>query len=213
MRAQRVLKLVVGLAVLLVLPWLFLRTLRDTIAEPYDAAGFPLSGWTVALGDPARQGIALLGLQPPQMLPPALFGQLFDRTMTSMTSPGDAVLPVVLRSELRGETGLVLAPDEILDLARAAGLAAAPLDPVCMADKREPFAGRTREFYFVLFDSPEVSAFRRQLSALAAARGVAGAFTGDQFPLVLPIAGSDARFDTWWPLEVDRAVDCQAPVG
>ncbi len=213
MRAQRVLKLVVGLAVLLVLPWLFLRTLRDTIAEPYDVAGFPLSGWTVALGDPSRPGVALLGLQPPEMLPRALFSQLFDRTMTSMTSPGDAILPVVLRSELRGEIGLVITPDEIRDSARAAGLAAAPLDPVCMAVKREPAAGRTREFYFVLFDSPAVSAFRRQLSALAAERGAGGAFAADRFPLVLPIAGSDARFDTWWPLDVDRAVDCLAPVG
>jgi len=27
------------------------------------------------------------------------------------------------------------------------------------------------------------------------------------------VAGSDASFDTWWPLVVDRETDCQAPVG
>ena len=81
-----------------------------------------------------------------------------------------------------------------------------------MAVKRQPFSGRTRELYFVVFDSPETLAFRRHLHDLVAERGVDGAFPDDRWDLVLPIAGSDARFDTWWPLEVDLDTDCQAPI-
>ena len=212
MRTSKIIKLVVGLAALFFLPWLFFTTLQDTIAQPYDANGFPFSGWTLTLNDGVSPGGAALGLQPPTMLPSSLFDQLFERTMTSMTTPGGSVMPIVLRSELRGEVGTVLALEEILEMARAAGLERVTLDPVCMAVKRQPFSGRTRELYFVVFDSPETLAFRRHLHDLVAERGVDGAFTDDRLDLVLPIAGSDARFDTWWPLEVDLDTDCQAPI-
>ena len=211
MRTQTLVKLGLGVVVLAVLPWLFLRTLENTIAEPYavDAAAF--SSWALVLADPSRPSVAALGLRSPGLLSSLLFDQLFDRTMASMTSPIDDVLPIVLNRELRGEIGTVLSPEELLEIAGAANLEQARLEPVCMAVKREPFAGRTREFYFVLFDIPAVSAFRQELGRLAAERGVMGAF--GSLDLVLPIAGSDARFDTWWPLEVDRETDCQAPLG
>lgn len=212
MPKSRSIKLVVGLAAVFLLPWLFLRTLRDTIAQPYDAGEFSFSGWTLTLNDGVSPGGASLGLQPPTMLLSSLFDQLFERTMASMTTPGGSVIPIVLRSELRGEVGTVLPPVEILEMARAAGLERATLDPVCMAVKRQPFSGRTRELYFVLFDSPETLAFRRSLRDLVAERGVDDAFTEDRLDLVLPIAGSDAGFDTWWPLAVDRDTDCQAPI-
>ena len=208
MRTQTLVRLGLGIAALVVLPWLFLRTLQDTIARPYDVDVTTFSGWTLVPADPSRPGVAALGLRPPLSLRPALFDQLFNRTMASMTSPDDDVLPIVLRSELRGELATLLTLDEILQTARDAGLEQARLDPVCMAVKREPFAGRTREFFFVLFDVPAISGFRQGLARLAAERGVPGAF-GD-LDLVLPIAGSDARFDTWWPISVDPATDCQA---
>ena len=80
-----------------------------------------------------------------------------------------------------------------------------------MAVKRETFSGRTREFFFVVFDVPEVTAFRRRLGEMAG--GGAGADALAPLDLILPIAGSDAAFAGWWPVVVDREVDCQAPVG
>ena len=208
MRKQTLVKLGLGLAALIVVPWLFLRTLQDTIAAPYPVEPGSLSGWTLVLADPGRPSIWAAGLQPPALFRANLFDQLFDRTMTSMTSPVDDVLPVVLASEVRAAG---LSPETIREAAAEAGLERARLEPVCMAVKRETFSGRTREFFFVVFDVPEVTAFRRRLGEMAG--GGAGADALAPLDLILPIAGSDAAFAGWWPVVVDREVDCQAPVG
>jgi hypothetical protein len=210
MRKQTLVKLVLVLIALIVVPWLFLRTLQNTIAEPYEVALEALSGWTLVLADPARPAVWAVGLQPPSLFRSGLFDQLFDRTMASMTSPVDDVLPIALGSELRGGPGAI-SPDAIRRAADEAGLERARLQPVCMAVKRETFAGRTREFHFVVFDIPEVAAFRLRLDELVA-DGAGGAVLGP-LDLILPIAGSDAAFGGWWPVVVDRETDCQAPVG
>lgn len=211
MSKQTLFRFGLGIVLLVGFLWMFLRSLESTIAEPYTVDGESLSGWTLSLGEPIGSSLSALGLRSPGLLSSLLFDQLFDRTMTSMTSPNDNLLPIVLASELRGDIAAVFSSQKLLELARTANLEQVRLDPVCMAVKREPFAGRTREFYFVLFDIPAVAAFREQLSRLAADSGVPGAF--GPIDLVLPIAGSDGGFRSWWPLEVDREVDCQAPVG
>ncbi len=207
MRKQTLVKLGLGLAALILVPWLFLRTLQDTIAEPYDAPADALSGWTLVLADPARPAVWAVGLQPPALFRAGLFDQLFDRTMASMTSPVDDVLPIVLASELPAGPASGLSPEAIRRVADEAGIERARLQPVCMAVKRETFAGRTREFFFVVFDAPDVEVFRRRLAELA------GEDAFGPLDLILPIAGSDAAFTGWWPVVVDRDVDCQAPVG
>ena len=209
MRKQTLVKIGVGLAVVIVVPWLFLRTLQDTIAAPYEVPADALSGWTLTLADPARPAVWAVGLQPPALFRAGLFDQLFDRTMASMTSPVDDVLPVVLASELRGGPAAGLSPEAIRRAAAEAGLEQARLQPVCMAVKRETFAGRTREFFFVVFEVPAVDAFRRRLGELASEPGANALGPLD---LILPIAGSDTAFAGWWPVVVDREVDCQAPV-
>ena len=211
MRKQTLVKLGLGLAALIVVPWLFLRTLQDTIAASYAVPADALSGWTLVLADPSRPAVWAVGLQPPALFRAGLFDQLFDRTMASMTSPLDDVLPIMLGSELRGGPVAGLSPEAIRRVADEAGLERARLQPVCMAVKRETFAGRTREFHFVVFDVPEVAAFRRLLGELAGEGGRPDAL--GPLDLILPIAGSDAAFAGWWPVLVDREVDCQAPVG
>ena len=211
MRKQTLVKLGLGLAALVVVPWLFLRTLQDTIAAPYEVPADTLSSWTLVLADPMRPAVWAAGLQPPALFRAGLFDQLFDRTMVSMTSPVDDVLPIVLDSELRAGSAAGLSPETIRQAAAEAGLERTRLQPVCMAVKRETFAGRTREFFFVVFDVPEVSAFRRRLGELAG--DGAGPDTFGPLDLILPIAGSDAAFTGWWPVVVDRETDCQAPVG
>ena len=211
MRKQTLVKLGLGLVLIVAVPWLFLRTLQDTIAAPYEVPAEALSGWTLVLADPGRPAVWAAGLRPPALFRAALFDQLFDRTMASMTSPVDDVLPIVLGSELRVGPAGGLSPEAIRDAADEAGLERARLQPVCMAVKRETFAGRTREFFFVVFDVPEVAGFRRRLGELAGEG--AGANALGPLDLILPIAGSDARFAGWWPVVVDREADCQAPLG
>ena len=208
MRRRTFLKLCLVPIALAAASWLFLRTLHDTIAEPYAVDPEALSGWTLVLADPARPAVWAVGLQPPALFRAGLFDQLFDRTMASMTSPVDDVLPIVLDAELRALSAPP-APEAVRQAAAEAGLERARLRPVCMAVKRETFAGRTREFHFVVFDVPGAAAFRGRLGALA---GEGGAPLGP-LDLILPIAGSDAAFTGWWPVVVDRETDCQAPVG
>ena len=212
MRTRTLVKLGVGAAAIVLLPWLFLETARNTIAEPYQVDDATLIGWRLVLTDPGQPGISALGLQPPPSLVPGLFDQVFKRTMESMTSPGADMLPIVLHSEFQSGLRAVLAPDELLQSARDAGLEAVRLEPVCLGVKREPFVGRSRQIYFVLFEAPAVAAFRQQIGRVAAERGGPGAIGDMPFDLVLPIGGSDARLAGWFPMAVDRSTDCQAPV-
>ncbi len=208
MRTSTLVKIGVGAAAIGVLPWLFLKTVRDTIAAPYAVDDATLTGWRLVLTDPGQPGISVLGLQPPPSLAPGLFDQVFKRTMESMISPGADILPIVLQGEFQSGLRAVLAPDELLQAARDAGLEAARLEPVCMGVKREPFVGRSRQIYFVLFEAPVIAAFRQQLGRIAAG---SGAFGAAPFDLVLPVGGSDG-FARWFPIAVDRAEDCRAPV-
>ena len=121
-------KVGVGVAALGVLVWLFVSTLQDTIAEPYDIGSTAFSGWTLVSRAPRPGDLAVLGLRPPQPLTPALFDELFARTMASLTTPGTPMLPIVLAREVQGELGIVLPPDEMLTVARAAGH---PSRPMC----------------------------------------------------------------------------------
>ena len=211
MRTSTLVKIGLGMVAIGVLPWLFLKTARDTIAAPYAVDEAMLTGWKLVLTDPGQPGLSVLGLQPPPSLVPGLFDQLFMRTMESMMSPSGDILPVVLRSEFQSGLRGVLAPDALLQAARGAGLEEARLEAVCMGVKREPFVGRSRQIYFVLFEAPVVAAFRQELGRVAAKGGASGVFAAAPFDLVLPIGGSDG-FARWFPMAVDRAGDCQARV-
>jgi len=207
MKRRIVVKLVLGAGMLVLLPWLFMQTLQNTIAEPFELDGERFSNWTLVAPERGASTFVAVGLRPPAMLTSMLFNELFDRTMSSMTAPGEDLLPLVFAREF-GVGGLSIA--ELLQVARDVGLEQAPLRPVCMAVKREPFAGRTREFHFVLIDMPELAAFRRKIAAIAVERGGGARF--EPLEPVLPIAGSDTAWESWWPLDVDPVIDCQAPI-
>ncbi len=203
-----------GLVALLIVgvPWLFLRTVQNTIAEPYIIDDASLSGWTLALAEMPPPSHALIALQPPGGLVPDLFQQIFHRTMESMTTPGRPAMPVVLQSEFVTALREVLSPEEILKAARQSGLQEARFDPVCMAVKRKPAAGRTRQLYFVVFEAPAFLRFRQALQRLYVGGGGAESFDPAGLELVLQVASSDADFAGWWPLDVDRTIDCRAPL-
>ncbi len=212
MRRKFWLKIVlVGLFVIGV-PWLFLKTIQNTIAEPYSVDVAALTEWTLHIQETHVPGPALITLVPSSRLVPQLFQQVFNRTMESLTTPAQSGMPVVLRSEFATSLQDVFVPAKILAIARAVGLEDAQFEPICMAVKREPSGGSTRQFFFVVFEASVFKDFRQELTRRYREAGGVGPFDPAALALVLPIASSDTNFTGWWPLAVDREVDCRAPI-
>jgi len=203
-----------GIAVvaLAVLGWLFWRTVQSSLAEPYVIDPGLVSEWTLALRGPMQPGAGLLVLQPSDQLRAELFQQIFARTMESMTSPAVSAMPLVLQSEYRDALGSLLAPPDVLETAEQSGLSAAVPVPVCVGVVRREGSGTTRQLYYALFRAPEVSGFRADLARRHREAGGSGTFEPAGFPLVVPLAASDADFASWWPLDVSAESDCQAPL-
>ncbi|MDE2904482.1 MAG: hypothetical protein OXQ28_00190 [Acidobacteriota bacterium] len=202
----------IALVALAVLGWLFWRTVQSSLAEPYVVDAGMVAEWTLALRGPMQPGAGLLVLQPSDQFRAELFQQIFNRTMESMTSPTVAAMPLVLHAEYRDALGSVLAPPDVLQVAEESGVAAAAPAPVCIGVVRREGAGTTRQLYYAIFDAPEVGRFRQALARRYAEAGGTAAFEPDGFPLVVPIAASDADFTSWWPLDVSAESDCLAPL-
>lgn len=205
-------KAVIAIAALSVLGWLFWRTVQSSLAEPYVIDASLVSEWTLALRGPMQSGPGLLVLQAPDQLRAELFQQVFSRTMESMTSPSDSALPLVLQAEFRDALGSALTPPDLLEAARESDVSVAAPAPVCIGVMRQRGAGTTRQLYFALFEAPAVERFRAALARRYREAGGTGAFEPAGFPLVMPIAASDADFAGWWPLDVSAGSDCLAPL-
>jgi len=199
---RRLVKPVVILAVLALLGVLLVRSASSTRAEAYTVSGAALEGWTLTL-DPDRGDTGtLLALQAPDGFNHALFNQVFLRTMESFASPAVSFLPVVLQDEFDSALAGSMTPEQLLHEARAAGLEATPLLPVCMALKRDS----KRQLYFVLFQAPAVAAFRRQLAARTAA-----SLDPARVPATLIVATGASSSRSWTPLQASDQ-DCLAPI-
>ncbi len=205
-------KVGIALVALAVLGWLFWRTVQSSLAEPYVIDAGMVAEWTLALRGPMQPGAGLLVLQPSDQLRAELFQQIFNRTMESMTSPTAAAMPLVLHAEYRDALGSVLAPPDVLQVAEESGVSAAAPAPVCIGVVRREGSGTTRQLYYAIFDAPEVGRFRQALARRYAEAGGTAAFEPVGFPLVVPIAASDADFASWWPLDVSAETDCLAPL-
>jgi hypothetical protein len=208
---------IVRKAVLLVLivsglGWLFLKTVRETNAEPYTIDREDLSGWTLALEDPVVGGPGVLVLQPPVGMPAELFRQIFLRSGLSMAGPARPSMPIVLRSEYGKDVAAALSPPEMLEAARATGLERERLEPRCMVARQESSSGPPSQRFFVIFESPGFTRVREDLGRLLSARGVTG-FDPAALRPVLAVASTEPDFDRWvWPLRVNPDSDCVAPI-
>jgi len=212
MRKKTWLKIGVGAVLVIGVPWLFLKTIRSSIAEPYSVDAVAFTEWTLRLHEPSAPGPALMTVVPSSSVVSQLFQQVFHRTMESLTTQAQPGMPVVLQSEFM--TGLqdVFRPDEILAIAHATGLEEAHFEPVCMAVKREPLGGSTRQLFFVVFEALGFREFRQELARRYRETGGVVPFDPEALELVLPIAATDTNFTAWWPLGVDREADCRAPI-
>jgi hypothetical protein len=201
-RLHPLLKIVIALAALAVLGFLFMRSVTDVRSEPYDMAAVHLQNWTLAADDEQVIEDAALALRPPQELTLNLSRQLFSRQMESLGTPNAPGIVLAMRRELAPGT----TSDTLLALARDAQLDRARMTPRCVGYRRVSAPGVTRQLYFVWFSSPEYETFRQRLAEHA----VAGYRPAALSPVLLTSAEPD--FSGWQPVVVDESTDCVAPV-
>lgn len=212
MAVKIVRKAVLVLLIVAGLGWLFLKTVRDTNAEPYTIDREDLSGWTLALEDAEFGGPGVLVLQPPVGMPAELFRQIFLRSGLSMAGPSRPSLPIVLRSEYGKDVAAVLSPAQMLEAARATGLERERLEPRCMVLRQETSSGPPSQRFFVIFESPGFTRVREEVARLLQVRGITG-FDPAALRPILAVASTEPDFDRWvWPLRVNPDTDCSAPI-
>jgi hypothetical protein len=211
--ARRILtRVAIAGLVLAALSWLFLKTVRDTNAEPYEVDREELSGWMLGLDDPAAGSQALLVLRPPVQLSGDLFQQIFHRTGVSLAGPARPGMPIVLASEYAAGLKAAVTPEELLNMAREAGFEREPMMPRCMGITKDPLSGRSSQRFFVVFESGPFTRLRSELARLRETRGTEGRFDPAGLIPLLPVASFEADFQRWWPLQVDIEGDCQTPI-
>jgi hypothetical protein len=214
MARQRILvKLAVGTAILALLAVLFLRSVSSTRAEPFAVGRATLTGWTLESQPGADPLGSWLALRPPDQLAAALGRDIFRRGGESVNYPNPAVVPLLLQSEYDRAFAGRVPPEQIVSLARAAGLESTTWTPRCMGYRRVSEPGTTRGVYFLLLDAAPFDDFRQRLLALRQSAG------GDQ-PLfdppalspVLIVAALDGNFGRWMPLRAEPESDCMAQI-
>jgi hypothetical protein len=205
-------KVTIALVAVGVLAVLFVRSARNTGAEPFTLEQRGLTGWTLTL-PPDGDGLdSLLSLKPKAMFLPPLSRQLFARMGESLHYP-EAAMPIVLRREFERAMAGALTPEVLLTAARDAGLEAAALQPRCMARRRISAPGLTQEVFFLVFDVPAFSQFREQVAQrLRAAGRDQSLFEPLALSPVVIAADLDGSFGRWQPLRANPPDDCFAPV-
>ena len=207
------LKILVGFAVLALVAFFFVRSVRDTRAEPYTIDRTQLKQWTVTIESASTPTAPMLSLRASPELASLLFRQVFARVAESLSAPAVPVVPLVLQDEFQRAFAGRVTPEALADVARRAGLESSILEPRCMAYKRESAPGVTRQLYVVLFDAPAFARFREQIATLVnAGSGTAAVFDPAALSAVLVVGSSEPTFNRWLPLRLDPQSDCVAPI-
>ncbi len=196
------LKVLIALAAIAGVGFLFVRSADDARSEPYAVSARHLRSWTLGIDVAADANGAVVSLRPPPELPMHLFRQLFGRQMESMGTPSQPGIPLVLRREIPGD---VTAAD-VLVLARDAGLEHATLAPKCVGYRRISEPGITRQLYFMWFEVPGFDRFRQAVASRAGS-----AFDPKALSPVLMMA-AQPDFIGWQPIVVLEQRDCVATV-
>ncbi len=206
-RIPLLVKIVIGLVLVAGLGALFMRSARDARATPYTTRAADLTGWTLVSDTGSTPESAAVMLQASRDFTPRLFRQIFSRAAESLNTPNTPGIALALTQEI----GTALTADELLALAREAGLDRAAVKPVCLGYRRESQVGRLRQLYFVLVDLPEFGRFRQLVAARLRASGATSSFDpGALSPVMLIAAQPD--FTRWLPFTATAPADCVAPL-
>lgn len=201
-RMHPLVKMAIGIVVVAVGGWLFVRSAQSARAEPYQVSARHLEGWTLGIDTAADSQGSVVSLRPPPELPMNLFRQLFSRQMESMGTPSQPGIPLALRLELPA----TVTPEQVLALAQSAGLDRAAIAPTCVGYRRVSAIGATRQLYYLLFNVSGFEGFRAALGQQAGP-----AFKPDALSPVLMMA-AQPDFTRWMPIGADAGRDCIAPV-
>lgn len=196
------LKVLIALSAITVGGFLFVRSADDARSEPYAMSASHLRNWTLGIDVAADAAGAVVSLRPPPELPMHLFRQLFGRQMESMGTPSEPGIPLVLRREIPGD----VTAQDVLVLAREAGLEHATLAPKCVGYRRISNLGITRQLYFMWFEVPGFDRFRQAVASRAGS-----AFDPTALSPVLMMA-AHPNFSGWQPIVVLEQRDCVATV-
>jgi hypothetical protein len=205
-------KVMIALVAVGVLAVVFVRSARDSGAQPFTITQEDLTGWTLTLAPDGDDLGSLLSLTPKATFLPPLSRQLFARMGESLHYPV-AAMPIVLRREFERAMAGTLTPEALLNAAREADLEATMLQPRCMARRRISAPGLVQEVFFLVFELPAFSQFREQVAQrLRAAGRDQSLFDPLAVSPVLIAADLDGSFSRWLPLRTDPSSDCLAEI-
>ena len=205
---KKLVKVVLALVVVAVAGFLFIRSVKESTAEPFTVQSGHLNGWTLGLGDRTDATAPLLMLYGPPAFVDEISKQIFKRVMESLSSPAGAAIPLLLRGEFDRSFAGRLTPEQIVGIARKAGLGAGPVTPRCLAHRHTSDTSGARQVYFVLFDMPGFAQFRRELAAVSGN----ATFQPDVLSPAAVVGMVQSPVDYWMPLSADPARDCEAPL-
>jgi hypothetical protein len=201
-------KLLVAIAALGVIGYLFIQSVRNTRAEPYTVRAMHLQNWSLAMDLGDSPASAVLALRPPTELASTLFRQLFTRHAESFNGPSVPSVPLLLQDEFTRSFAATTPLSELLETARTSGIENASFTARCMAYRRDAAPGVTRQLYFLVFDAPAFVNLRETLGRKAAA---GNGFDAGALSPVMFVAASDTNFSGWLPVRVAEG-DCIAPI-
>jgi hypothetical protein len=209
-------KILIKIAVVLAIVggffYLFIRSARSVLSEPYIVGQQHLEGWTLTLETPATPTSPILVARPSQALAGGLYTQIFSRMMESMSGSTGGGVPVILRGEYERAVADLYTPQALLEAARTAGLESAGYTPACVSVQRVSEPGGTRQVHFVIFDAPAFVNFRTQIARELQASPTGGTFDAASLSPVLIVAATDPNFDRWLPISANVDRDCLAPI-
>jgi hypothetical protein len=211
-RRSALIRVAVGIVVFAVIGVLFVRSVRSTRAAAFTVERATLSGWPLV--QPAADPFgAWLAVTAPAQLVNSLGREIFHRGGESVTYPTPPLVPLLLRSEFERAFAGAVAPEQIVQAARDAGIESVAWTAPCMGQRRFSEPGGARGVHFLVLESAAFDTFRRQLATLLQQTGGSGsAYDPSALSPVLVVAALDADFARWFPLKVDRTADCTAPV-
>ena len=122
--------------------------------------------------------------------------------LATVGTPSEPGIPLALRQELPA----TVTAEQVLELARLAGLEKAAITPECVGYTRVSAMGATRQLYYVRFSVTGFEGFRTALGAQVGPDFKPAALS----PILMMAAQPD--FTGWMPIGEDAKGDCIAPV-
>lgn len=184
---------------------------RHRDSSPYTIQHAPEPTWTLVTSDGTDPWV--VGVEPPRAMISSLTNEVSRRAGRTLVTPPHPAVPLVLRAEFDESLQGAFGVDSIHRLAADAGLdTAGAFQPVCLAHQTVEGEHGSADLYFVPFASAGFNQLRINLMPEHPEQAGIGIYDPSVLSPVLILAATENGFDRWWPLRVDPARDCEAPI-